>query len=88
MDAVAAAEVFSLVLAVYLALGVVFAVAFVWKGAAAIDPAARAGTWGFRVMIFPGAVLLWPALARRWFGGRRAPAEERSAHRRAAEARR
>ena len=88
MDATAAAEVFSLVLAAYLALGVVFAIAFVAKGAAAIDPAARDGTWGFRVMIFPGAVLLWPALARRWFGGRHAPAEERNAHRRAAEARR
>ena len=88
MDVTAAAELFATVLGIYLALGVLFAVAFVSKGAAAIDPAARAGTWGFRVLIFPGAVLLWPALARRWFGGRTVPAPERSAHRRAAEARR
>ncbi len=29
---------------------------------AAFDPDARAGSWGFRIMTFPGAVLMWPAL--------------------------
>jgi hypothetical protein len=29
---------------------------------ASFDPDAREGSWGFRVMTFPGAVLMWPAL--------------------------
>lgn len=50
----------------YVALGVLFAFPFVAVGAGRIDPDARAGTWGFRALILPGSVLLWPLLARRW----------------------
>jgi hypothetical protein len=70
--------------ALYAAIGVVFAAAFVWKGAGKIDPAAGGGTWGFRVLIFPGAAALWPLLARRWLGGVQPPPEERNPHRLAA----
>ena len=70
--------------ALYAAIGVVFAAAFVWKGAARIDPAAAGGTWGFRVLIFPGAAALWPLLAGRWLGGVRRPPEEKNPHRLAA----
>ena len=52
--------------ALYAAIGVVFATAFVVVGASAIDPAAKTSGWSFRAMIFPGAVALWPLLARRW----------------------
>ncbi len=77
------------ILAVYAVLGVVFAIAFVWKGAGKIDPAARDGSLGFRMLIFPGAVALWPLLARRWLGGAGVPPEEKNPHRLAArEARR
>jgi hypothetical protein len=51
---------------VWLAAGVLFALAFAWRGAAAIEPAARGGTRGFRLLILPGAALLWPWLLRRW----------------------
>ena len=68
----------------YLALGALFAVPFVLRGAAAIDPAARGGTLGFRLVILPGAVLLWPWLARRWRSGATAPDPARTAHVRAA----
>ncbi len=50
-------------LGVYLAVGVLFGLAFVAIGANRIDPAAREGSWGFRVLIFPGSVALWPLLA-------------------------
>jgi hypothetical protein len=69
---------------VYLALGVVFAVPFVIRGAGRIDPAAREGSWGFRLLIFPGTVALWPLLARRWLSGVEAPPEEKNLHRRTA----
>ena len=71
----------------YLALGAVFAPAFALAGAQRIDPAARGATWGFRVLILPGAAALWPLLLRRWWLGQ-PPPEERNAHRRAARERR
>ena len=60
-------------LAVYAAAGVIFAVPFALKGAGAIDPAAKGGTWGFRVLTFPGVVALWPFMLVKW----RRAAEER-----------
>lgn len=68
----------------YLAIGIVFALAFVTRGAGRIDPAAREGSWGFRLVILPGTAALWPLLARRWARGG-PPPEERNAHREAAQ---
>ncbi len=51
--------------AVYLALGLAFALPFAVRWAGRLDPAARRGTWGFRLLIVPGAALLWPVLALR-----------------------
>jgi len=59
-------ELLVLVLQVYTLVGLLFAVAFVFRGAARLDPDAVAGTWGFRVLILPGAAALWPYLALRW----------------------
>ena len=69
---------------VYLALGVLFAVAFAWRGAGRLDPAAAHASWGFRLIVVPAAALLWPLLAWRWLAGRSAPPLESNAHRRAA----
>ena len=69
----------------YAGAGLVFAVAFAFKGAHRIDPAAEGGTLGFRLLIIPGAAALWPLLLRRWLTGTQPP-EECSAHRRAASA--
>ncbi len=70
-------------LAVYVAAGVLFALLFVVAGVNRIDPVARASTWGFRVMIFPGSVAAWPLLLKRWLLRQTAPAES-NAHRKAA----
>jgi hypothetical protein len=51
--------------ALYVAIGAAFAVAFVTGTAATIDPAVRGSGWSFRLLIFPGAVALWPLLVRR-----------------------
>jgi hypothetical protein len=66
---------------IYLALGVLFAVPFVMRGAARVDPAARGAGWGFRLLILPGVAALWPLLARRWLSGATSPPEPRDAHR-------
>jgi len=48
---------------VYLAVGLLFAVYFVGRGAAGTDPAARNSPITFRLLILPGAVVLWPILS-------------------------
>ena len=60
------AELVLLVAAGYLVAGLLFGVAFVTVGAARIDPAARGTSASFRLLILPGSVALWPALAVIW----------------------
>ena len=72
---------------IYFGIGLLFAILFVWRGAGAIDPAAREGTIGFRLLILPASALLWPLLLRRWVR-RSPPPLERNAHRDAAVERR
>ena len=80
---VAFANILTIVLGLYVLAGLLFAVPFVLRGVNRIDPVARAGTWGFRLIILPGIVALWPLLARRWWRGQ-GPPREKNAHRRAA----
>lgn len=70
--------------AVYLGIGLVFGVAFVWRGVGRIDPAARGASLGFRMIVLPGVVALWPLLLKRWLAGAGTPPIETNAHRRAA----
>lgn len=66
------AQVVLAVAGAYLALGVLFAPAFAWRGAGRLDAAAREGSLGFRLLILPGSAALWPLLAWLWWrGGRR-----------------
>ena len=55
-----------LALAIYAALGVLFAGAFHWRGLARLDAGTQGAGWGFRLLITPGVVALWPLLALRW----------------------
>lgn len=60
--------------AAYLGLGLLFAAAFVWAGAPSIDPAARGMPWPARLLLVPGAALLWPLMLFKWVA-RRSPPE-------------
>ncbi|CAM2009807.1 hypothetical protein [Acanthopleuribacter pedis] len=75
------ATVIVLVFGVYVIVGVVFAAYFVTKGCNQIDPNARDGSPGFRVLIFPGAAALWPLLLRRLLQGQQQPPIETNPHR-------
>lgn len=77
------ADLLVLLVEIYFGLGLLFAVPFVLRGAGAIDPTAREGTWGFRLLILPGSAALWPWLAWRWWRGAPRPVED-NPHRRAA----
>ena len=76
-----------LLLLAYVGFGLVFAVPFVFYGANRLDPVALGSTWGFRLIILPGVVALWPLLLRRWVAGDASPTE-RNPHRDAAGRRR
>jgi hypothetical protein len=63
----------------YLLIGLCFAVVFAARGAGRLDPVARHGTIGFRLLVIPGAMTLWPYLA--WRVAKGVPSRERNAHR-------
>ncbi|HEY0678173.1 MAG TPA: hypothetical protein VGD17_07795 [Chitinophagaceae bacterium] len=52
--------------AVYLAAGLLFAMLFVTKGVDVIDEGSHGTGWGFRLIIVPGTILLWPVLLIKW----------------------
>lgn len=64
-----------LVAKAYLAVGLAFALLFATLLVARLDPAAKGGTVGFRVLIVPGATLFWPLLLGRLLRGRGVPVE-------------
>jgi hypothetical protein len=70
--------------AAYLGAGLLFGVFFLARGIERLDPAARGSSLGFRLIVLPGVVALWPLLAKRWLTGAAGPPVERNAHRRAA----
>jgi hypothetical protein len=71
-----------LMLYLYLAAGTAFAVPFALRWVNRIDANAERGSWGFRLLIVPGSIALWPLLARRALA-RQTP-REKSPHRDAA----
>jgi hypothetical protein len=73
-----------IVMAAYLSFGLGFALLLALGGVKRIDAHADHGSWGFRLLIIPGAAALWPLLIHRWWRGLRHPPEECTAHRRAA----
>jgi hypothetical protein len=65
----------------YLGAGFLFALGFAARGAGRLDPVATRGSPGFRILILPGATLLWPLLLAKLLRGGPAPPIERNAHR-------
>lgn len=80
------AAVIATVIELWLAIGLLFSLAFVTVGVQRVDRGAIGAPWGFRLLLIPGATMLWPLLLARWLRGRGTP-EERNAHRAAAQSR-
>lgn len=63
--------------AAYTGLAVFVGLAFVAFGVSRVDSSARGAGWGFRLLILPGAALLWPLILAKWIHALRAvPGEE------------
>ena len=60
----------------YAAVGLLFAGPFAAWGAGRTDPVARHGTWGFRILVIPGAAALWPLLAWLWVRASRGDSQQ------------
>lgn len=65
----------------HLAVGVLLLPWWYARGLARLDAGAKGGPWGFRLLISPALVALWPFLIGRAVRGGGHPAEERNAHR-------
>lgn len=54
------------ILGIYLLAGLLFAVIFLVKGIERVDESAHGATWGFKLIIIPGIIALWPVLLDKW----------------------
>ena len=80
MSRVALVQMLVWLLTGYALLGLGFALPFLRWGITRVDTAARGTSLGFRLLLLPGSVALWPLLAWRWRRGGEPPVE-RTAHR-------
>ncbi len=55
--------------ALYAAAGLVFALLFLALGLPRIDNGAKGAGIGFRMLILPGLIALWPLMLIRWLSG-------------------
>jgi hypothetical protein len=59
----------------YMFAGVAFAVVFLPRAVARLDPRVAGAPKTLRLLILPGVVAFWPLFAWRWITGRREPIE-------------
>ncbi len=74
-------KAFVYVLSGYAALGIVFALAFVFLGVQRLDSEAQGSGVGFRLLILPGVAAFWLMFLQRWLRGAIEPPVERNPHR-------
>ena len=60
------AEVTLLIALAYVLCGLAVGVPFVLSGVDRVDEAARGASLGFRLLILPGTIALWPVVATKW----------------------
>lgn len=56
---------------VYAGCGLIIAVLFLARWCKSFDPSAMDGSWGFRVLIVPGIIALWPVILAKVLSVRR-----------------
>jgi len=55
-------DIVLLLMAIYLIAGLLFSIYFLAKGVAKLDEDAKNSPWHFKLIIWPGTVLLWSVL--------------------------
>ncbi len=59
-------ETILLLAVLYFSCGIVFAIAFILKGAGVVDEAVHGSSIGFKIIIIPGTIVFWPVLLKKW----------------------
>lgn len=50
----------------YVLVGLVFTAIFIFRGLEKIDEATQNASAGFKIIIIPGCIVLWPFLLKKW----------------------
>jgi hypothetical protein len=59
------------ILVAWLTVGAIVAVPFLALAVGRVVEGARGSSLAFRLLVLPGAILLWPVILRRWIAGDR-----------------
>ncbi len=60
------AAIILVILGIYLVIGIVFYVLFLSKLASELDQNTKGASIGFKLLIFPGIISLWPVVFSKW----------------------
>ena len=71
MSAETLAAISSTALLIYVCCGIVFMIAFLFNGISKVDAATHGSKWGFKIIIIPGVIALWPLLLQKWIKARK-----------------
>lgn len=55
-----------LIVLIYVVLGILFSIVFIWKGLSKVDHGVEDSGKLFKFMIFPGLVTFWPMFLLKW----------------------
>jgi hypothetical protein len=67
------AEIILRIATAYLLCGLAVGLPFVLRGVDCVDPSAKGAAMGFRLLILPGTMALWPLMATKWVKAERHP---------------
>lgn len=59
----------------YLFIGALFAILFLIRLIRVVDEAAAESPWTFKLMIFPGCIVFWPVLLKKYLKARNTSAK-------------
>jgi hypothetical protein len=65
-----AAIVILLLVGLYMGVGLLFGLAFIFWGVERLDHATKGTSWLFRLILLPGSIALWPWLTRGWINAK------------------
>lgn len=64
-------SIFLLILGVYLLIGFIFSIAFLFKGLVKVDPVAKGSNFFFKLLLIPGICFFWIILLPKWLKSNR-----------------
>jgi hypothetical protein len=60
-----------LIFGIYLLIGILFSIAFLWKGITKVDPGTADSGFFFKLLLFPGISFFWILFLSKWLKSNR-----------------